>query len=291
MTMYKNIILDTLNEMQEASNKEILEEGIIETLRNILVGTTLAMSAIPTVQAKTDYERLHNAHNIVSKYESGKLGYDAITKDNYGGYSYGKWQISTERRNGRPSTFDFFLRYAKDNNPGIYTNLQKAGGQEGAYKGTQEFKDKWKKLTYRKDFRDLYDGFILNTQVVPVYDRMDSSKNSNLDKVTTWGSNDNAIQAAIKSAIIQHGPNGAYNIINSIMNGSTVPTTKEQFLKQLYTKRISKFPKYKNRYNNEYKDLKKYLDSGNSEIPIAYGKEPGQSGYELDQLIQKIANN
>jgi hypothetical protein len=68
------------------------------------------------------------------------------------------------------------------------------------------------------------------------------------------------------------------------------PSTKAEFLKDLYTARKAKFPAYKKRYEQEYNDLKTYLASEDSNIETAYGKEPGQSGYELDQLINSIAN-
>lgn len=216
-------------------------------------------------QAKTNYNALHTQHDIIAKRECGTKGYQAISKDNYGGYSYGKWQLSTERRKNRPSTFDFFLKYTQENAPYIHDKLIKAGGQPAAYIGKPEFIETWKKLAERQDFQKIYEEFLLNTQIIPVYDRLDNLKDKRFDKVTTWGSTDNAIQAAIKSAIIQHGSGGAFGIIYNIMTIYN-PTTKEQFLKKIYDYRKDRFPRYTNRYIAEYKDLNKYLSSGNSKI-------------------------
>lgn len=279
--------VDFTDEDTEAYVPE-LKEGLGSLARNALLGATVALGGMQGANAKTDHELLHNNHEIIAKYEHGGKGYNAIVKDNYGGYSYGKYQISTERRNNLPSTFDFFLKYLKNTAPGIYTNLQKAGGQPAAFKGTKQFKEKWLQLAKRKDFRDVYDNFILNTQVVPTYDRLDRAGNAVLDKITTWGSHNNAIQAAIKSAIVQHGPNGAYNLIKKVANAN--PKNEAEFLAKLYNQRIAKYPKYKSRYTSEYADLKALLAKTNTNIDMAYGKRPGESGQQLDALIKKLAS-
>jgi len=215
--------------------------------------------------AKTNYKSLHTGHDIIAKYECGKQGYQAISKDGYGGYSYGKWQISTQRRNNLPSTFDFFLTYLKDNNHIYYVKLQNAGGYQAAYKGNSYFINTWKKLAKEKSFNKSYDQFLLKTQIIPVYMRMDKNGNKNFDMITSWASDDNAIQAALKSTIIQHGPGGAYKIFQNICFNKK-DMTKEDFLKSLYTYRLNKYPQHKKRYHAEYNDLKNYLQSGKSSI-------------------------
>lgn len=240
-------------------------------------------------EAKTNYDALHTKHDIVAKYECGNLGYQAISKDGYGGYSYGKWQISTRRKNNLPSTFDFFLTYLKDKHNKYYDVLIQAGGYKAAYAGNKKFIETWKRIAKEKSFQDAYDRFLLEKEIIPVYSRMDKSGNINLDKVTTWASEDNAIQAAVKSTIIQHGQGGAYRIFQSICSKKAI-LTKEMFLKELYTYRKIKYPEYKARYNAEYDDLKDFLRSNEAIIKtqkeivkVAKVKKPE---YFWDKLVK-----
>lgn len=227
--------------------------------------TAIILSQTNQAEAKTNYDALHTKHDIVAKYECGNLGYQAISKDGYGGYSYGKWQISTWRKNNLPSTFDFFLTYLKDKNNKYYDVLMKAGGYKAAYAGNTNFIKTWKRIAKEKAFQDAYDDFLLKREIFPVYARMDKNGNANFDKLTTWASEDNAIQAAIKSTIIQHGQGGAYRIFQSVCSEKNV-LTKESFLKELYTHRKIKYPEYKARYNAEYDDLKDFLHSDEAVI-------------------------
>ena len=224
-----------------------------------------------TAQAKTNFDRLHYNHQIIAKYEGGNKGYGAIGKDNYGGYSYGKWQISTERRNNRPSTFDFYLKYTQKRAPYIYNKLMKAGGTEAAYTGTPEFIDTWKKLSTQAEFRQIYNEFLLTDQVFLLYKKLDSIQSPKFDKITDWGSNDNAIQAALQSLVIQHGTGGAYRIIETVLE-SNHNNTKQDFLTNIFAERARRFPRYKKRYIAECKDLVDFLNSGNSKLIILAAK-------------------
>jgi hypothetical protein len=212
---------------------------------------------ITEVNAKINYSTLHNNHEIIAKYESGKKGYEAVSKDCYGGHSYGKWQISTKRSKKNLSTFDAFLRYSKTRSPDIYKKLIMAGGYEGAYNGTMLFVTTWKSLACKQDFIKLYDDFILNTQIIPVYIRLDKSNNIKLNTIASWSEKDEAMQASINSAIIQHGIGGAYNIICNVI-AKYDPKSKEEFIANIYEYRKIKYPKYKKRYTMEFNDLKNY---------------------------------
>lgn len=208
------------------------------------------------VQAETNYSMLSNDHEVVAKYEHGGKGYSAISKDCVG-YSYGKWQISTKRVENHKSTFDLFLNYLKEHNISYYNELQKAGGYDNAYLGTENFKNAWKKISKQKDFQKIYEDFILETQIKPAYKNFDTNKK--LDNVTTWGSNDITVQAALHSIIIQHGIGGAYKIVNNTMT-IYKPENPEDFIRCLYEYRSKKFSKYKSRYKREYADLKMMFD-------------------------------
>lgn len=277
----------------QACGEDILDEGWGKTLGTLATAAAIGMGAANDVSAKTDPEMLRSgSHAVTSQYEHGGKGYKAIVKDNYGGYSYGKEQLSTRRLNRKNanSTFDAFMKYAGQKAPYIKKNLEAAGGWEGAYKGTQTFKNAWLKLADQKEFQDVYDDFILDTQVMPVFNRMDNATSVNLDKITRWGSQNAAMQAAIRSAIIQHGRDGAFRMICDVVKAHN-PANMGEFIRSLYKKRAAKFPAYKSRYTAECEDVINYLKSDESNIDMAYGHKPGQSGYELDQLINKIAAN
>ena len=217
----------------------------------------LLISFFPNIaQSKTNYSMLSNDHEVVAKYEHGGKGYSAISKDCVG-YSYGKWQISTKRVENHKSTFDLFLNYLKEHNISYYNELQKAGGYDNAYLGTENFKNAWKKISKQKDFQKIYEDFILETQIKPAYKKFDT--NEDLDNVTTWGSENETVQAALHSVIIQHGIGGAYKLVKNTMS-IYKPETPEDFIKCLYSYRTNKFKMYKTRYKNEYADLKLNLD-------------------------------
>ena len=103
-----------------------------------------------------------------------------------------------------------------------------AGGYKAAYAGNKNFIVTWKRIAKEKAFQDAYDDFLLKREIFPVYTRMDKSGNVNLDKLTSWASEDNAIQAAVKSTIIQHGQGGAYRIFQSICSEKAVLTKPTQ---------------------------------------------------------------
>lgn len=204
------------------------------------------------VYAETDYSLLSNDHEVVAKYEHGGKGYSAVSQDSVG-YSYGKWQISTKRSDDGGSTFDLFLFYLKQHDVTYYNELQKAGGYDNAYLGTDDFKKVWKKISKEKKFQEIYDNFILETLIKPAYKKLDT--NENLNEITTWGSTNITVQAALHSIIIQHGINGAYRLVDNTVKLYN-PQTPEDFIKDLYNYRTKRFSRYKTRYKKEYTDLK-----------------------------------
>lgn len=246
-------------------NRNIVNEGIKEKIHGITLGALLATCLINPAFAQTKINNIQPDHPVIAKYESGDKGYDCIVKDNYGGYSYGKYQISTERRDGKPSTFDYFMKYAKEKDPNIEYHLRKAGGWEAANKGDKAFKDKWCEMTYRKDFRDVYDGFIRDKEFLPVYQKMDNASHKTFDKITNWASNNKAVQASIHSAIIQHGKNGAFKLMKRAVETKKI-NRPEDFIKALYDLRAVKYPKYKSRYKAEYADVSKYFKNKEAKI-------------------------
>ena len=232
-------------------------------LIRIIIFLLILIFGIKEVNAEINYNVLYNNESLVAKYEHGGKGYQAIAKDSYGGYSYGKWQISTKRYDEKLSTFDFFLKYTKQKSPTFYKQLEEAGGYKGAFFGEEDFINTWKTLAKNKEFQKIYDNFIIDTQIIPVYKRLDNSNDIKLMRIASWGSEDKVIHAILESLIIQHGSGGAYNMISKVIISDN-PETKEMFLKSIYEYRKKKFPKYKRRYNLEYAELNQYLVEGKS---------------------------
>ena len=226
---------------------------------NYFVMTVCLLFISNSAVAEINYNALSLNHEIVAKYESGYKGYRAVSKDNYGGYSYGKLQISTKRKNNRLSTFDYFMRYIKKHDTQIYDKLYKAGGYEAAFKGDRIFVDEWNSLSSDKNFIELYNNFIFDTQIIPVYERL---ANNHYNNVLEWCYEDENVQAAINSMIIQHGPGGAYNIIKQVFMNKDV-LNKRNFVEKLYDYRIMKFVKYKKRYLAEKADILNNLKKEN----------------------------
>lgn len=227
---------------------------MINKFKTMLCASLMLVVLPNQANAQGKYSNLNNNHEIIAKYEHGGKGYEAIAKDSYGGYSYGKWQISTRRKDGRLSTFDTFLTYLSQHNHTYYIKLMKAGGYEAAFEGDPEFILTWKMISKDQSFKLTYDKFILDTQIIPAYKRMEQEESEAFDKIVEWGLDDLVIQAAIHSMIIQHGPTGNFRLIKKALNGYKL-TTKEDFLKVVYETRKSTYPQYTRRYNNEYRDL------------------------------------
>jgi hypothetical protein len=256
---------DEIKKFKDTLKGNQINEGVGDALKGMSIGALLATCLINPAYAKVIVDNIEAHHPVVAKYESGKKGFDCVSKDNYGGYSYGRDQISTQRKDGNPSTFDYFMKYAKKYDSNIEYHLRTAGGWDAAFKGDPHFISEWCKLTFRKDFQDLYNNFMKHNEYIPVYQRMDRNGNKTLDKITTWASENKAIQAAINSAIIQHGKDGAYQMIKKIVKAQKI-TTPEQFLKALYKARTTKFPQFKTRYKDEGKDVQNYYKSPESSI-------------------------
>ena len=244
----------------------MLNKGINLLIRIMLISIFLLLTNTALVNANFEYDTLYDINDIVGKYEHGGKEYQAVSKDSYGGYSYGKWQISTKRNNKNLSTFDSFLNYIELHNSIFAKILKKHGGYKAAFAGKRDFIKTWKIIANNPEFQKVYDHFIVDTQIIPVYMRMNNSKNKNDHIIVKWGLEDKTIQAAINSTIIQHGPSGGYKILTNVMT-LYKPIDKITFLKSLYEYRKIKFPKYKKRYVAELKDLQKHMNKkGNLKI-------------------------
>lgn len=279
--------------LTEEVDLEALDEGLGKMARNALLGASLAMGGMQGANALTNPDNiLAHPSEITASYENGNKGYQAHSKDSYGGYSWGNEQISTNRfdQPNKPcSVFDEFLKFAGKNPKTAYIQkrLNDAGGWKAAFNADQKFVDAWNKLANTEDFQNCYNNFMRETQVLPVFNRMDQATITPMGHITDWGSKNHAVQAAIRSAIVQHGRVGAFDIMQDVIKKHN-PQNPEDFVKRLYQRRMEKFPKFKSRYNSEKEDIVAYLNDDASNLDNA-SKSNNDVGY--DKNIRNDLNN
>lgn len=135
---------------------------------------------------------------LSSKYESngdpGSIGYDST-----GGYSYGKYQIST-----KVGSMNNFLTYEKTNNPSAYSKLMAAGGDSISGQSSSSFQSAWKDLAANdSSFSSDQDGFIQSTHYDIAASNILNSTGLDVNKRSL------AVQDVVWSTSVQNGPNSS----------------------------------------------------------------------------------
>lgn len=132
-----------------------------------------------------------------------------------------------------------FKNYAK------YTNGTKLKSNEGFFKA-------WRKVYARNPqlFAELQDKFAKENYYDPVEKTL---SRAGID----LGTRSDVVKGAVYSYSIQHGQTTAVNAVKAC--GIKQSTTDAQFLKKLYQRRMSSFPRYRNRYAQEYSLAKQRL--------------------------------
>ncbi len=135
----------------------------------------------------------HLSEKFESNGDPGAIGFDPL-----GGNSYGISQIET--KNG---TFGFFMEFLKKSYPNYYKTLQDAGGFIAATKGTDEFKNTWKKLAKDnpEEFKLVQHEFIVETMYKVAINRL---KTVQIDLSSPPHSN--ALADVIYSLSVMAGP-------------------------------------------------------------------------------------
>lgn len=167
--------------------------------------------------------------SFVASRESGKDGSRAVGFDANGGTSYGKFQISS-----KAGTFDSFIKWLDGNGyEGVASELRSAGDPDsGSRDGTVP--NAWRALVESAAITDeMQERFIRETH-------FDPAMRGAPDGLREAAEGNNALQAAIFSTAVQHGPAAARRLMHKAWDGSD--GDPDTFLYLLYEERKTQFP-------------------------------------------------
>ncbi|OIQ51803.1 hypothetical protein BerOc1_00265 [Pseudodesulfovibrio hydrargyri] len=152
-----------------------------------------------------------NAHTpgaLAARFESGEAGVAAVGYDRVGGTSYGKYQIAS-----KPGTMDEFLSYLDENRPEWADRLRDAGPADtGSKQGGMP--SVWQAIATEDPagFEQVQHDFIARQTYDP-------ARNMILDRTgLDFNSAPPALQEVLWSTSVQHGPTGAANIFNKVID-------------------------------------------------------------------------
>jgi len=151
---------------------------------------------------------------LSARYESGRRGSAAIGYDNTGGWSYGKYQIETQR-----GTMGKFLSYAATHEPQMHQKLIAAGGLDAARDGKAEFKKAWGELATDSRFSALQHSFIASRHYEPLAARLKSEQGLDLSQRSA------ALRDVVWSVAVQHGSGSS--VIAKALAGRDVSQLKD----------------------------------------------------------------
>ncbi|WP_271007464.1 LysM peptidoglycan-binding domain-containing protein [Paucibacter sp. B51] len=151
---------------------------------------------------------------LSARYESGRRGSAAIGYDNTGGWSYGKYQIETQR-----GTMAKFLDHAATHAPEMHQALKAAGGLEAARAGTAEFKKAWVTLAADPRFAALQHSFIASRHYEPLAARLKAEQGLDLSQRSA------ALRDVVWSVAVQHGSGSS--VIAKALAGRDVSQLKD----------------------------------------------------------------
>jgi hypothetical protein len=165
-------------------------------------------SVRPAVDTARPASKAHVPGELAARFESGEAGVAAIGYDRVGGTSYGKYQIAS-----KPGTMDEFLGYLDQNRPEWADRLREAGPADtGSKQGGMP--SAWQAIAAEDPagFEQVQHDFIARKTYDP-------ARNMILDR--TGLDFDNAppvLQEVLWSTSVQHGPTGAANIFNKVID-------------------------------------------------------------------------
>ena len=181
-------------------------------------------SSAPNIYVVTDTSNNSMLGVLSGQYESnGNPGSVSSGTGDYGGVSYGVWQFSSKL-----GSLSSFVLWLSSNNPGYYNSLNNARKLDGGNFGTN-FNNTWKRLgkdSYH-EFYELQHSYIKTK----FYDVLVNNLKSTGNYETRLRSF--AVRNVLWSTAVQHGPSGAYNIINKFKNTTNI----SQFITSTYTER------------------------------------------------------
>ena len=162
---------------------------------------------------------------LSEKYESnGDPGCISSGEGDYGGKSYGAWQLSSSL-----GSLDGFVNWLSGENYSFYTKLIEARALDGGSNCGKNFDIAWKELA-RNHYNTFYNLQHKYTKIT-FYDDLVRrlSGNSNMERLMQSF----AVRNVLWSTAVQHGAYGAYRIINPLSNISNV----ENFISAVYSER------------------------------------------------------
>ena len=158
-----------------------------------------------------------------SKRDPRAIGYDSD-----GGYSYGSYQISSNKETMRK-----YLEYMK-NNPQYRQyaiELEKYGFHEAAKAGDFSFQDKWVELTKYEGFNESQHNFIVDSHYKPLINKVSNIYGLDLENRHP------VIKDILFSMSVQHRK--AADIVKRALGMDASLLTDEEMVNKLYEQRVT----------------------------------------------------
>ncbi|WP_024615527.1 SH3 domain-containing protein [Clostridium sp. Ade.TY] len=162
---------------------------------------------------------------LSEKYESnGDPGCVSSGEGDYGGKSYGAWQLSSKL-----GSLDSFVNWLLGQNSRFYKELTDARKLDNGSNCGKHFDAAWKKIAkeHYNEFYNLQHSYTKITFYNDLVNRL--QKDGNFDKML----NSFAVRNVLWSTAVQHGGYGAYRIIEPLKNIKNV----EDFITAVYKER------------------------------------------------------
>ncbi|WP_272700230.1 hypothetical protein [Desulfovibrio sp. Fe33] len=177
----------------------------------------------------------HVPGQLSAQFESGDAGGAAIGYDRVGGTSYGKYQIAS-----KPGTMDEFLNYLDEANPEWANRLRDAGPADtGSKQG--DMPAVWKTLADEDPagFEKVQHDFIASRTYAPARSMILERTGLDFDNAPP------ALKEVLWSTSVQHGPTGAADIFNKVIDKFLAAPQNDDFnaqlIKGVYESRKSRF--------------------------------------------------
>ena len=222
--------------------KKLPENGVTKAM--------FAETAIASARASKGAGQPGNLGTLAAKFESGDMGIAAIGYDQHGGTSYGKFQISS-----RVGTMKKFIGYLEENAPDIAQKLASAGpANTGSRSGRMP--NVWRQIATNEPerFETLQNDFIKSSHYEPAINAIAETTGISPSDLPS------ALQEVVFSTAVQHGPNGAANIISRAVtqvgankltatpsqtanaaSGTNQMVAEQELIRQIYSLRSRQF--------------------------------------------------
>ncbi|MGE4421239.1 MAG: hypothetical protein AB7D39_02980 [Pseudodesulfovibrio sp.] len=165
-------------------------------------------SARPAAETVRSDANAHIPGQLAAQFESGEAGTAAIGFDRVGGTSYGTYQIAS-----KPGTMDEFLAYLDGTRPEWADRLRDAGPADtGSRQGGMP--SVWRAIAAEDPagFEQVQHDFIARQTYDP-------ARSMILDRTgLDFNNAPPALQEVLWSTSVQHGPTGAANIFNKVID-------------------------------------------------------------------------